>query len=105
MGNDYEIRNISNSEYIIVKYEHGFQEAEYTVSKKNNKSWRCSCISGHIRGYCKHKDWVKLIREGKTRELPEFVRIFKSIDGEKARREVLASLQKVAKVKHAKVKR
>lgn len=68
---DYELTKVNPREYRVVKYLGGFEEQVYKVTSKVR--WSCSCISGHIRGYCKHQSWVMWAERGKR--LPEQVKL------------------------------
>ena len=95
---NYEITKLSESEFIVVKFVDNYVEQEYSVLNKIGKVFRCSCISGKIRKYCKHKDWVFLIRRNRARELPENVRI-NTMNDEINKLRVKASLVRQSKQK------
>lgn len=81
----YELIPVSDKEYKVIKYSNNFPVIEYTITKK--KSWRCNCISGKIRNYCHHKDWLSNLKS-----LPSNVKLVLLIDGEKLRASVLKQL-------------
>jgi hypothetical protein len=51
---EYEIVELYPKSYRIIKLVGGCVEAMYRVHYGT-----CDCISGKVRGYCKHKDWVR----------------------------------------------
>lgn len=98
----YDIIPINDNEYKVVKYSNNFPEQEYTVQRKRS-AWSCNCISGHIRGTCKHKDWISAIRSHKA--LPDNIKLIKQIDGEVLRKNILKSLAQLKESKNVKAKR
>jgi hypothetical protein len=92
---EYEIIAVSKNEFKVKKYNHGFEEQEYTVSNKQDKGFKCSCIAGHIHKSCKHNKWVRAIRNNKVSILPSNVKLLKQLDGEKARKDILNSLMRM----------
>lgn len=73
----YIIKKVSKTEYNIIKFLNGEYSTQYAVTKYP-KGFVCSCISGIYRGYCKHKDWISLVK--KHQELPINVQIEQVID-------------------------
>ncbi len=61
----YIIKKESEIEYKVAKFIDGNFEAEYIVIKRFKK-WECNCMSGSIRHYCKHKDWINIVRRNAT---------------------------------------
>ena len=84
---EYFICKESPTLYQVVKMEDGTPSATYKVEKK--EKWGCNCMSGHIRGYCKHKDWVT-----GTTQLPNYVTTQKQVSLSKYK-QFLTSLKKV----------
>ena len=74
---NYIIHPISETECRVAKYKNNVYLDTYIVNKLNNK-WECSCISGVIRHYCKHKDWIHDIINGNS--LPDNVSIIKEFN-------------------------
>ena len=68
---EYIIKQKNDSVYEIHKFLLGGLETTYHVDL--NHKTACDCISGRIRKYCKHKDWVHAVRHGGT--LPECVTV------------------------------
>jgi hypothetical protein len=67
---DYIIKKDSLLDFSVVKFINGDFSQEYRITKYPT-GMECSCMSGIYRGYCKHKDWVRLAEKGK--ELPSNV--------------------------------
>lgn len=65
---NYQILQEGNYKYTVGKFEDTeyIPIAEYTVTVRQNNRLACNCMSGRIRKYCKHIDWVRAIRNGQT---------------------------------------
>lgn len=73
----YIIHPISETEFRVAKYKNDVYLDTYVILKSNNK-WECSCMSGVIRHYCKHKDWIHNIVNGHS--LPDNVSVMKEFN-------------------------